>query len=433
MIIDSAVERYGMIDKGDRIVVGFSGGADSVCLLHCLWSAREKYGIVVMAAHVNHGLRTDTADRDEDFCRSFCERLGIPFFAMHADVHAFALKNGISDEMAGRSVRYSFFDELCKKHDINKIATAHHKNDLAETILMNFMRGAGINGLSGIPPMRKNIIRPLIDTQRSEVEEYCRENGLEYVTDETNLENVYRRNKIRNELIPYIQKEFNNAFVGNVAENAKNIAADNELIEAIVDSEFEKRVQKEKNGYSVAIADIPEAVRRRLFIRMAELSGARDISGVHIRSVDMLWHRNETGKSCNLTCGVTAKTAYGRLYIGRKSDNTAYFEYDITIGERTVIPEAGIAVLVEQDESGTFAFEGRLAVRSRCAGDIFYPVGMKGRKKVKDYFVDEKIPADERATVPLLVCDGEIAMIIGKRRDRRFVGKGYSVKTEKLI
>ena len=108
MIIDGAVERYGMIDKGDKIVVGFSGGADSVCLLHCLWSAREKYGIEVMAAHVNHGLRGDTADRDEEFCRGFCERFGIPFFKKHADVHSVARKKGISDEMAGRDVRYSF-------------------------------------------------------------------------------------------------------------------------------------------------------------------------------------------------------------------------------------------------------------------------------------------------------------------------------------
>lgn len=432
MIIDGAVETYGLIDKGDKILVGFSGGADSVCLLHSLWTACARYGAHIFAAHINHGLRGESAERDERFCRDMCERLGVPFFVKHADVRGYARERGISEETAGREVRYAFFDELCRKYEFDKIATAHHKNDLAETVVMNFIRGAGINGLSGIPPVRGNIIRPLIDTPRSEIEQYCREHGLEFVTDETNLESVYRRNKIRLELIPYIQKEFNSGFINSVAQNAKSIAADCEFLENVADEEYKKRVTKTKNGFCIRIEPLAEAVRSRIFMRMAAECGASDIAGVHIRAVDMLWQRGETGKSVNLPDGVCARTAYGVMYIEKAYSEADGFEYYIKVGQRTPIPEAGIAVTVVPDENGSFRLDGELCVRSRRSGDIFYPAGMKGRKKVKDYYVNEKIPSGERMTIPLLTCGGEIAWIIGRRRDRRFFGKGYSVLTEKL-
>lgn len=432
MIIENAVKRYGLIEKGDKILIGFSGGADSVCLLHCLWGARERYGIQIFAAHVNHGLRGETADRDERFCAGMCERLGVPLFVKRADVRRYAEEKGISEETAGREVRYAFFDEVCAKNGINKTATAHHKNDLAETVVMNFIRGAGINGLSGIPPVRANIIRPLIDSLRSEIEEYCKRNGLEFVTDETNFQNVYRRNKIRLDLIPYIQREFNAGFVNSVAENARSIAADSEFIEGVADGEFEKSVVKTENGFYIEKKPLAYAIRSRVFMRMAQLCGARDIAGVHIRAVDALWEGSQTGKSCNLPCGVRARMEYGRLYIEKAADDGDEFEYKIETGVRCEIPEAGIAVTVTEDENGSFAFDGELCVRSRRAGDIFYPSGMKGSKKVKDYYVNEKIPAGERARMPLLVCGGRIAWIIGRRRDRRFFGKGWSVKVEKL-
>lgn len=427
MIVD------GLIEYGDKILVGFSGGADSVCLLHYLYTNREKLGIEVMAAHINHGLRENSADSDELFCKEFCEKRGISFFVKHADVRAVAKQNGVSEETAGRNVRYDFFNKICADYGINKIATAHHKNDLAETVVMNFIRGAGIKGLAGIPSVRDNIIRPMLDMTRKDVENYCRENKLDFVTDETNFENVYRRNKIRLDLIPYIQKEFNSGFVNSVTENAKNIADDNAFIEAAADSEFDKRVSKEKNGFSLIIDNIPNSIRRRIFIRMMERCGVRDIALVHIKNVDELWDKNETGKMCNLPSNTIAKTMYGRLYIVRACDKTEDFEYDIKIGECTAIPEAGITILVQKDDkNGTFMLDGDLKVRSRHSGDIFYPSGMKGKKKVKDYFVNEKIPSEERAKIPLLICGGEVAMIIGKRRDRRFIGKGYSVKIEKM-
>lgn len=427
MIVD------GLIEYGDKILVGFSGGADSVCLLHYLYTNREKLGIEVMAAHINHGLRGNSADNDERFCKDFCEKRGIAFFSQRVDVKAVAKQTGISEETAGRKVRYDFFNKICTDYGINKIATAHHKNDLAETVVMNFIRGAGIKGLSGIPQIRGNIIRPMLDMTRNEVENYCKEYNLDFVTDETNFENIYRRNKIRLDLIPYIQKEFNGGFVNSVTENAKSISDDNAFIQEFADKEFNKRVRKEKNGFSLEIDNIPNSLRRRIFIRMMECCGVRDITFAHIKSVDDLWHKNETGKMCNLPDGVTAEILYGRLYIGGRRDKTDDFEYDIKIGECTEIPEAGITVLIQKDDkNGTFVLDGDLKVRSRRIGDVFYPSGMKGKKKVKDYFINEKIPAEERQKIPLLICGGEIAMIIGKRRDRRFIGKGYSVKIEKM-
>lgn len=426
MIVD------GLIQQGDKILVGFSGGADSVCLLHYLHTNSARLGIEVFAAHINHGLRADSADSDERFCADFCARRGITLFTKHENVAAIAEKTGVSEETAGRNVRYAFFSQICAENGINKIATAHHKNDLAETVLMNFIRGAGINGLGGIPRRRGNIIRPMLDMTRGEVEQYCRENALEFVTDETNFESIYRRNKIRLELIPYIQKEFNGGFVNSVAENAKIIAEDNEFLENIARDEFKKRVKTEKNGLSIMIDNIDGCIRRRIFMRMMSECGAADISLVHINSVDELWRTNETGRRCSLPDGVIARTSYGRLHIEKECAAAADFEYDVKIGERTLIPEAGIAILVQPDDkNGTFALDGKLTVRCRRPGDVFYPSGMKGKKKVKDYFINEKIPSAQRSKIPLLLCGGEIVMIIGKRRDRRFVGKGYSIKIEK--
>lgn len=169
------------------ILVGLSGGADSAALITVLCRLSEKYGYKVYAAHVNHCLRGDAADRDEDFSRQLAERLGAGFFSLRADVAKLAEERGISEEEAGRNVRYSFFDKIADENGIELIATAHHRNDNAETILMNFMRGSGVSGLSGIPYRRGRIIRPLLGVTRAEIERFCAENGIEYVTDATNF------------------------------------------------------------------------------------------------------------------------------------------------------------------------------------------------------------------------------------------------------
>ena len=220
---------FNLIQDGDKIVLGVSGGPDSICMLDIINKLMKKnnsckkdkpiskgchlnpeplatFGIVV--AHINHMIR-DEADDDEEFVKNFCEKNNIDFYSKSIDVKKLANNNKIGTEEAGRLARYDFFDEVCKKANCNKIAIAHNKNDKVETIIMNLLRGSGISGLKGIEPKRENYIRPLIECDRSEIEDYCEERNLQPRIDKTNFENIYTRNKVRNIIIPYIKDEFN--------------------------------------------------------------------------------------------------------------------------------------------------------------------------------------------------------------------------------
>lgn len=420
-----------LTNRGDKIIVGFSGGADSVCLLHALCALSDELGLKISAAHVNHGLRGDEADRDELFALDFCRRLGIECRIKHADVRSLAEKMGISEETAGRHARYAFFEELSQGRA--KIATAHHKNDSAETILMNLFRGSSLAGLAGISEKRGNIIRPLMSLTRLEIEYYCAENSLQFVTDSTNNQSVYTRNRVRHVCIPYIEKYFNSNFVHTVTENAAVIFEEN----AYLNSETEKlynQLVKEGEIELKKLHALPLALRRRLVRKICENAGVRDITAQYIEDILLL---NGTGKAISLNNDICANISYGKLTIGSRVPQTAPYEYPLYIDEWTDIPEAKIRIRVRRTDNTDkncffFPNNAQLCVRNRRSGDIFFPAGMIGRKKIKDYFIDKKIPRSKRASAPLLTCNDEIAWIINMRRDRRFASgaQAYIVETE---
>ena len=205
----ACINKYNLLSKGDRIVIGVSGGPDSICLLHVLNLLKEKLQIEIFVAHINHMIRKE-ADEETKYVEKFCKDLGIECFIKKVDVEKQAKEEKKGTEETGRKVRYAFFEEVAKKEGANKIATAHNLNDKAETVLLNIIRGSGTEGLKAIEAKRdEKFIRPLIETSREDIEEYCKKNDLNPKIDKTNLESIYKRNKIRNDLIPYIQKEFN--------------------------------------------------------------------------------------------------------------------------------------------------------------------------------------------------------------------------------
>lgn len=427
---------HGMTNIG-RVLVGLSGGADSIALLSVLCELSEKYGFVVSAAHINHCLRGETAERDEEFSRAAAERAGVPFYLLRADVRGRAAEKGISEELAGREIRYEFFEKICEENGIDAIATAHHRNDNAETILMNFMRGSGISGLCGIPYRRGKIIRPLLDVTRAEIEHYCNEMLLEYVIDETNLETEYTRNKIRNILIPQIEQMFNPGFVQTVTRNAPVIAADEDYINSEARREYERL---ENDGFDVSeFNQLHRALRSRI-IRMAiePLCSTSDVPAAVIDSVINLAEENRTGTRCDIARGIGARIEYGKLKFGAVNTENNGFAYRIKIGERIHIPELKADIFVEyayskeDDSAEYFSAENIensvIELRSRREGDSFCPTGMRGTKKLKDYMIDEKIPRDKRNSVGLLTIDGKIAWVIGKRRDRRFKFTDHGIK-----
>ena len=234
----NTLEEYEMLSGASHIVVGISGGADSVCLLHILASLREKYNTELIGAHINHGIRGEEAKRDSDFARSVCENLGVRFEMLEADCPAQAAATGETLEECGRRVRYEFFNSLCTDSSY-RIATAHNADDNAETVIFNLTRGSALKGAAGIPPVRGNIIRPLIDISRDEIECYCDENSLRFVTDSTNLSDDYTRNKIRHSVIPVL-KQLNPAVVGAFSRFSSAARSDASFIEKKADGLFEK-------------------------------------------------------------------------------------------------------------------------------------------------------------------------------------------------
>ncbi len=242
------IETYNLIEKNDKIVIGVSGGPDSICLLHVLYGLKEKLGIEIVVAHVNHMLR-DVADLETEYVQSFCKKLGIECYVKKADILEISKTQKKGTEEVGRQVRYDFFDEVAKKTNSTKIATAHNSNDRAETVILNILRGSGLSGLKGIEPIRDNkYIRPLINTDRQDIENYCNDNKLEPKYDKTNNENIYTRNKVRNTVIPYIKKEFNPNIIKTINRLSSLATEENEYLQAITKQEFENLlIEKTEN------------------------------------------------------------------------------------------------------------------------------------------------------------------------------------------
>ena len=229
----NCIKKYELIKPKDRVVIGVSGGPDSICLLHALNSLKERLNFEIYVAHVNHMIRKE-ADMETEYVKSFCKKIGIECFVKKVNVEQVAKEEKRGTEETGRNIRYLFFNDIAKQVGANKIATAHNLNDKAETVLLNVIRGSGIIGLKGIEAKRDEIfIRPLIETSREDIEDYCKENKLEPKIDKTNLENVYKRNKIRNELIPYLQKEFNPNIVKTINRLSEVVTEENEYLEEV--------------------------------------------------------------------------------------------------------------------------------------------------------------------------------------------------------
>lgn len=227
-----------LINEGDKIVIGVSGGPDSICLLHLLNNLTNTLKITIYVAHINHSIR-EVADMETKYVQDFCKKIGVECFVKKEDILNLAKKQKKGTEEVGRQVRYSFFDEVLEKTNSNKIATAHNSNDRAETVILNILRGSGISGLKGIEAIRdQKYIRPLINTDRESIEKYCEENNLEPKIDETNKENIYTRNKVRNVVIPYIKKEFNQNIIKTINRLSTVATEENDYLMKITKQEY---------------------------------------------------------------------------------------------------------------------------------------------------------------------------------------------------
>lgn len=459
--VEGLISRYNMLTMGDKVIVGVSGGPDSVCLIHILYRLKEKYNLTLYAAHINHCIRGIEADKDEKYVEKLCESLGIECFILRKNIEQLAKQKGISSEMAGREVRYKFFENLKKELSANKIAVAHNANDRAETILMRIIRGTGLEGLEGIKPVREGyIIRPLIETKRWEVEGYCENENLKPRIDATNLETIYSRNKIRLELIPYIEKNFNKDIITSLIRFSENVKKDSEFIEKISKDKFQgycdiinNKVIIKKGAFKEDESIITRIIRRAIII----LTGSGyNFERKHIYDIISL-QKISTGKKINLINKVIAYNNYGdiELYINDKDDKKEKawnFQCSIPADGEIYIKEIGLKVTTKviNDKKVNFInnnslikyfnydkiSNNKIMIRKRQNGDSFIPLGMKGKKKLKDFFIDLKIPKEKRDDIPILTINDKIAWVVGIRTSEEFkvdkdTGKILMIKVER--
>lgn len=410
--LKDTIKTHKLISRGDSVLVALSGGSDSVALLHLLLSISGELGFSVGAAHVNHSLR-DTADRDMNFCKKLCRELDVPLEVLTVDIREGAKASCMGEELYARCVRYDFFESL----GYDKIATAHNKNDNAETMLFNFMRGSSLGGLCGIPYMRGKIIRPLLDIKKSEINEFCEQNSFEFMTDETNFLEIYTRNKIRLSLIPQIENDFNENFVSTVTSNSRLLSYDEEFLEAETKKIYRGEIL---SGFAKTVH--PAILFRLIQLYYKEKTATfKNLPQVFILGIASLLKKDKTGSKIDLPNGFEAYISYGKLIIDKKSE-LPDFEYEIKPCEPIFIPEIQKVIVLSKDSGGKLYLDNtdNIKIRNKRKGDIFYPVGMSGKKRLSDYFTDKKIPQKMRAAIPLLTKDGEIVSVIGYRNDRRF-------------
>ncbi len=353
--------KYNLLEKKDKVVVGISGGADSICLLHVLWSLKDEFDIALYGVHINHKIRQETAKRDELHAKAFCEQYHIPFFCFERDIPQITKKEKMSEEEAGRKIRYECFHEVLEQVNANKIAVAHHKNDQAETFLLHLCRGSGLEGLSGMYPKREKIIRPLLFVTREEIEQYLYEHNIAYKEDETNKETIYARNKIRHEILPNFES-VNQKTGDHIAKTCEIMQETAQFLQKITKSEFEKVVEREEEKRSIVVSALSSAepFLQKQFIKnmIEEMAGAKkDIASSHILSVLSLKGK-EVGKKINLPYNLEAVREYEKIVVRKKKSGKektekalqkekAKVEYVLKEGEQ-VVSEFGFQILVKK-------------------------------------------------------------------------------------
>lgn len=449
------IKKYRMIEENDTIVAGISGGADSVCLLFMLLKIREKLPFRLAVVHVNHGIRGE-AGEDAAFVQKICGKYELPFYLTEVRLKEYAKENGLSEEEAGRTIRYRAFETALQKElalqglsgneEAGKIAVAHNSNDRAETMLFHLFRGSGLTGMSGIKPVNGKIIRPLLCLTRSEIEVWLADQKLPYQTDSTNAWDIYTRNKIRHHILPYAEEEICKGAVSHMNRTADDLLEAEEFIKKQALSAKQKCVFYEKKEENLIIKiDIAllfeqeEYLQRRILLSCLEdiAKGRKDITSTHIADIGKLFRGKGSGE-IHLPYGITVYRKYnvGMMITKRKKGDedpaakgSAPCDYRILppcslsvpgLGnvEFTVFPYEKTENIPQKTYTKWFDYDritGSIVFRVRKTGDYLTINKEMDRKALKDYFINEKIPKEERNSFYILAEDSHILWVPGYR------------------
>lgn len=475
--------KHGLITPQDKIVVGVSGGPDSLCLLHVLTTLRQEFNLSLVVAHLNHQLRGADSQADANFVQELATRWQIPHYSESRDITALASARKQSIEETARQVRYAFLWQIANTTEANKIAVGHNADDQVETVLMHFLRGTGLGGLRGMLPETSlaalrlqaedrpmaeatpNLIRPLLGVSRAEIEAYCRENNLEPRQDYTNQDTTYFRNRLRHELIPYL--ETYNPNIRQVLQNtASVVAADTQVLEDQLNRVWKTVAQNET--YEKIVFDLQAWLKLPLGFKRSTLRRTiyqlrhqlRDISFINVEKAIEVINKGQTGAQVTLPQGLILTVSYNTFIINTIEKPASLTDFNdpqlfetqrlhVNIPGQTALPSTGWRLearllsrqnLELQDIAQTDKWEAYLdadivgnkaILRTRHPGDTFYPFGMEGHsKKVNEFMINEKIPAGRRRHIPLLVANGQILWVCGYRLDER---ARVRVDTENIV
>lgn len=421
------VEEYNMLPKGSRVLCAVSGGADSMCLLHLLFSRREAFGIEVLAAHYEHGLRGEESLRDAAFVERWCGERGIPLFLAHGDAAGYAARKGLGIEEAARELRYAFLRRTAEENGCGRIATAHSADDNAETILFNLCRGGGAAGLSGIPPVRGKIVRPLLGCTREEIERYLEENAVPHVEDSSNQTDDYSRNRIRHKVIPVL-REINPAFSAAAGRTARLLREDEACFQALAEA-FLDRNPVDRGLPAEELAALPRAVASRAL----RLACPKALSLSHVEAALALCQGQGLGYA-DLP-GIRIRREQGRIYFDQE-EKLSLPRRVIVPGESLEIPEAGIrinAYFTEKKEEindlfKTYSFKcericGIISCTGRRPGDKIRPLGRNCTKSLKKLFLEAGFSQDQRDRTPIFRDEEGVLAVYGLALAERTAAK----------
>lgn len=428
------VDEQSLIKPGEKILAAFSGGPDSVFLLHLLHKFQSRLKIQVYSMHINHLLRGKDSDEDEEFCNRFCGELRIKFFSVRKRVKSFSAKNRISLEEAGRLLRYKEFEKTLRQNKLDKIATAHNASDNTETVLLNLIKGTGLDGISGIPSRRDNIIRPVLCFTKEEILAYLQQKNILYRIDKTNVETDYERNFLRHNIIPLMKEKLNPSLDSCIMNSSDNFKAIKEYIMSTESGIFGKLQNELSRRRKIQIEDfkkVNQSLRGLLLKNLLEKVVTKQVFSDDIKKILSLIP-SQVGKKVELSGGITVFRERDYLKFSTVQD---YYDDElikIHVGETKATPAGKISI--RKCDKNTFSYSinknkeyisgdtlsNEFIIRRWKPGDSFYPFGMKNSKKISDFLNEQKVESSGKKNHLIIVNNNEVVWVVGLRLDDRF-------------
>lgn len=435
------IKKY--VKQNSALLVACSGGADSAALTDALWQLKNECCYKITVMHVEHGIRGQEALDDAEFVKNFCAERGLAFVCRHVKAPDYALQNGLSLEDAARRLRYKALFAYAAEAGCDYIVTAHQADDQAETVLMQLLRGSGTSGLGGMQTASGKLLRPFLFVRRTEIEAYCHERGLRFCNDSTNDDVRYTRNRIRKELLPYLEKSFNPRVIAALGNTAQLARADNDFAAYHAQVFYNQNVKAngkllecQAEALKTEFAAVSRRVVRMMWEKMAACGS--ELGFEHVEAVLGLLKNSSSGKMLALPGKTAAAYFYGMLYVGAQPEVKKLISASAEFDEITVLiestgklkklnlPDGGVLQfstaeecpeLTKKQAAVPLAIAGNeLCIRTRRDGDRFYPYGSAGSKKLKDYFIDNKVPRAERDKKLLVTAGSKVLWIIGERQ-----------------